>query len=227
MTEKTLQDQYFGGTTVLSAERIGLISDSHSADADGSDLPEELFQAFEDVDAIVHLGHLGVKEQLGRGALDRLAKIAPVLAVQDFARDSDGNLFLTPPDGDRVKGLSRVIEVNGVRIGVIHNLASEPGPEIPAPAGGFPEFDTSIVNDVLASKFEGPVDVVAFASTHRAVAITAGGVLFVNPGSPTYPRGPGRVAGQQVLGSVGVLTAKDGVVAFELRELSWFTPNSG
>lgn len=225
MTESTSQDHYFGGTTVLTAERIGLISDSHSADADGSDLPAELLRAFDDVDAIVHLGHLGVKDELSRGTLDQLAKFAPVLAVQDFATGSDGKPFLTPPDGDRVKGLSRVLDVNGVRIGIIHNLGNEPGTAIPAPAGGVPELDTATVKDILASKFDGPVDVVAFAGTHRAVAITAGGVLFVNPGSPTYPRGPGRVAGQQALGSVGILTAKDGVVAFELRELSWFQTN--
>jgi hypothetical protein len=47
-------------------------------------------------------------------------------------------------------------------------------------------------------------------------------VLFVNPGSPTYPKGPGRTPGERALGTVGVLDVADGVAAFETLELSLF-----
>jgi putative phosphoesterase len=203
----------------VSARRIGLIGDNHSAREDGSDLPDEVFEAFDDVDLIVHLGHTGVRERLARGVLDRLEKVAPVLAVRDFSTDKDGNVLLSPPEGERVAGVSRVIEAGGLRIGAIHNLGKEPGPEIPAPPGGLPELDASHGHEALSHKFGGPVDVVAFAGTHRAAAVSAAGVLFVNPGSPTYPKGPGRTPGQWALGTVGILDVHDGVAAYEVVDL--------
>jgi predicted phosphodiesterase len=204
----------------VSARRIGLLGDNHSSQDDGSDLPDEVFDALGDVDLIVHLGHTGVREQLSRGVLDRLEKVAPVLAVRDHSADKDGNIFITPPEGERVSGVTRVIDVDGFRIGAIHNLGREPGPEIAAPPGGIPEIDATGLGDVLTEKFGGPVDVVAFAGTHRAVTVKAGDVLFVNPGSPTYPKGPGRVAGKWALGTVGILDVHNGVAAYEVIELA-------
>jgi predicted phosphodiesterase len=211
------------GVTSVSARRIGLIGDDHNGRADGSDLPEEVLTAFEGVDLIVHLGHMGVRDLLARGVLDRLAAVAPVLAVQDYSTDQDGNAFVTPADGDRVAGLTRVIETKGVRIGAVHNLGRGPGREIATPPGGLPELQGVPVAAALAEKFGGPVDLVAYASSHRPAAITAQGVLFVNPGSPTYPKGPGRTPGQRALGTVGILDIADGVAAFEIVELSLLT----
>jgi putative phosphoesterase len=213
-------EEAIAGVTAVDAKRIGLISDDHNAEPDGSDLPDEVFQAFEGVDLILHLGHMGVREELGRGVLDRLEKVAPVLGVRDYSTDSDGNAFVTPADGTRVDGLTRVIEAGGLRIGAIHYLSRPPGPEIPAPAGGIPEVQGVDLSETLFEKFGGPVDVVACAGTHRAVAMSAQGVLIVNPGSPTYPKGPGRVAGQRSLGTVGILEVGDGTAVFELIELS-------
>jgi putative phosphoesterase len=212
-------EPHIAGAVTVAARRIGLIADNHSAQDDGSDLPDEVFRAFDDVDLIVHLGHTGVRERLARGVLDRLEKVAPVLAVRDFSSDKDGNIFLSPSEGDRVTGVTRVVETEGFRIGAIHNLAKEPGPAITAPPGGVPELDTEALNAVLPKKFGGPVDIVAFAGTHRAVVVTADGVLFVNPGSPTYPKGPGRDPGGDRLGTVGILEVHDGVAAYEVIEL--------
>jgi predicted phosphodiesterase len=208
------------GVTSVPARRIGLISDDHNARDDGGDLPDEVLAAFEGVDLIVHLGHMGV-----RGVLDRLQSVAPVLAVRDYSRDSDGNTFVTPAEGERVAGLTRVVDAKGLRVGAVHNPARPPGPEIATPPGGLPELGGVPVAEVLAEKFGGPVDVVAFASSHRAAAVIAQGVLFVNPGSPTYPKGPGRVAGKRALGTVGILDVADGVAAFEVVELSLFARN--
>ncbi len=208
------------GETVVSARRIGLISDDHNSQPDGADLPAEVLQAFDGVDLIIHVGHMGFREILARGVLDRLGKVAPVLAVRDYSTDSDGNAFVTPAEGDRVAGLTRVVNAGGVRIGVVHNLAKPPGPEIPTPPGGLPDLTGVDVAKALTEKFGGPVDVVAYAGSHRAAAVGAQGVLFVNPGSPTYPKGPGRQTGKKVLGTVGILDLTGGAAAFETIELS-------
>jgi putative phosphoesterase len=209
--------------TWVPARRIGLMGDDHNTRDDGSDLPAEVLAAFEGVDLIIHLGHMGARESLARGVLDRLESVAPVLAVRDYSTDSQGNTFVTPADGERVAGLTRVVDAKGLRIGVVHNLGRPPGRQIATPPGGLPELANVPVAEVLAEKFGGPVDVVAFASSHRPAALLAQGVLLVNPGSPTYPKGPGRTAGERALGTVGVLDLADGVAAFEVIELSLFT----
>lgn len=213
-------DEAIGGVTRVTARRIGLLADDHNSADDGSDLPDEVIKAFDGVELIVHLGHMGVRQLLARGVLDRLESVAPTLAVRDYSTDQDGNQFVTPSEGSRVAGVTRVIEAGGLRIGVVHNPAQPPGPAIPAPPGGIAEPGGLALADVLAEKFGGPVDVVAYGGTHRPVAIRAQGVLFVNPGSPTYPKGPGRIAGQRGLGTVGLLEVNDGVASFELIELS-------
>jgi len=210
------------GVSRVDARRIGFLSDDHNTQQDGSDLPAEVLAAFEGVDLIVHLGHMGVRDMFARGVLDRLATAAPVLAVRDQSTAKDGTKLITPAEGERVKGLTRIIEAGGLGIGAVHNLSIPPGPEIVAPPGGLPELSGVRVREVVREKFGGPVDVVAYASTHRAAAIVADGVLFVNPGSPTYPKGPGYTAGQRQLGTVGILEIADGIAAFEVVELRHF-----
>ena len=83
---------------------IGLISDTHIPDR-ARLLPQNIFEAFESVDLILHAGDLTSIE-----IIDELEKIAPVMAVQ-------GNM-------DRVNGVdlpkARVIEAEGLKIGVVH-----------------------------------------------------------------------------------------------------------
>jgi predicted phosphodiesterase len=217
--EALAPDEAIAGVTVVEARRIGLVGDDHNAQDDGSDLPEVVLEALAGVDLIVHLGHMGFRETLARGVLDRLETVAPVLAVRDWSTGSDSQPFVRPA-GDRVAGLTRVVEAGGLRIGVLHNPAREPGPEIVTPPGGLPDLQGLVLADVLPKKFGGPVDVVAYASTHRPAAIAAQGVMWVNPGSPTYPKGPGRSIGQGALGTVGLLDVADGVATFEVIELS-------
>lgn len=223
MTAKKTADDTaaIAGVTAVTARRVGLISDDHNAHEDGRDLPDTVLRALDDVDLILHLGHMGVKEVLGYGVLDRLSKVAPVLAVRAFITGSDGNMFLTPAQGDIVAGETRVVEAGGFRIGAIHNLGTGPGPAIVTPPGGLPELAGHDLDEVLPQKFGGPVDVVAYAGSHRAAAVYAQGKIFVNPGSPTYPKGPGRVPGETP-GTVGVLDLADGVINYEILELSLF-----
>ena len=223
MTEPTLAlEEAIASPVRVDARRIGFVSDDHNAKDDGSDFPAEALAALQGCELIVHLGHMGVREQLSRGVLDRLATVAPVLAVRDYSTRADKTRLITPADGDRVAGLARTIEAAGLRIGAIHNLSLPPGPEIPAPAAGLPELRRGRVREIVREKFDSDVDVVAYASTHRAVALVADGILFVNPGSPTYPKGPGYVAGQRQLGTVGILEISDRVPSFEVVDLRHF-----
>jgi len=216
-------DEAIAPVTRVKATRIGFLSDDHNTRDDGGDLPAEVLEAFRSAgcELIVHLGHMGVRDDtLGRGVLDRLAIVAPVLAVRDYSGKKAGGSYITPADGERVAGLTRVIEAGGFRIGAVHNLEKEPGPAIATPPAGLPKLDGIDVRAVLAEKFGGPVDIVAFASTHREVAILRDGVLFVNPGSPTFPKGrAARIAGQRALGTVGVLDVASGTAVFEVIHL--------
>ncbi|TME87713.1 MAG: hypothetical protein E6I44_08370 [Chloroflexi bacterium] len=233
-TTELAQAEAIAPVTRVRATRIGFLSDDHNTRDDGSDLPAEVLEAFRGAgcDLIVHLGHMGVRDDtLGRGVLDRLSAVAPVLAVRDYSGKKAGGTYVTPADGERVAGLARVIEAGGFRVGAIHNLEKEPGPAVSAPAAGLPVFEGIDTKAVLREKFGGPVDIVAFASTHREAAILKDGVLFVNPGSPTYPKGrAARVAGQRALGTVGVLDLSGGAAAFEvihLAEIAKGTPQTG
>jgi predicted phosphodiesterase len=219
-TPELAESEAIAGTTVVQAQRIGLVGDEHCAGEDGSDLPGEVLAALDGVDLIIQLGHMGTREILGRGVLDRYAKVAPVLAVRDYSTSNDGNPFVTPADGDRVAGLTRVIETGGFRIGALHNPGRPPGRTVTTAPGGLPELGQVPVPETLAEKFGGPVDIVAYASSHRPAAISAQGVLFVNPGSPTYPKGPGRTPGQAALGTVGILELSGSAASYEVIELS-------
>jgi predicted phosphodiesterase len=179
-----------------------------------------VLSAFEGVDLIIHLGHMGGFGILGRGVLDRLAKVAPVLAVRDYSNNKERQPYITPADGSRVTGLTRIVTANGIRIGMVHNLERPPGPAIATPPGGLPDVQGVKVSEALAEKFGGPVDVVAYAGSHRPAAVQAQGVLLVNPGSPSFPKGPGRAPGKQALGTVGILELGDESVTFETVELS-------
>ena len=83
---------------------IGLISDTHIPDR-ARILPQNVIDAFSDVDLILHAGDLTSPK-----VLEDLEDIAPVMAVQ-------GNM-------DRVNRIdlpkARVIEAEGLRIGLIH-----------------------------------------------------------------------------------------------------------
>lgn len=219
--DKTSEADAFGGVTAVDAHRVGLISDDHYEDQSGQGLPDVVLQALEGVDLILHLGHMVDGGVLGRGVLDRLESVAPVLGVRYFTENEQDEMVLSPPDGSRVTGLTRVVEAGGMRIGAVHNLGSGPGPQITvAPGGSIPPLNDTDLAAAVAAKFGGPVDVVAFGGTHRPVTLSAHGMLFVNPGSPTYPRGPGWKTREPAPGTVGILHLHDGVAAFELIELT-------
>lgn len=83
---------------------IGLISDTHIPDR-MKELPEKVFEAFKDVEMILHAGDVTSQE-----VIEKLEEIVPVTAIQ-------GNT-------DRIVGLdlpkTAVVEAEELKIGVIH-----------------------------------------------------------------------------------------------------------
>lgn len=124
---------------------IGVISDTHGH------LPPGVSKAFNNVDLIVHAGDIGKPV-----VIDKLSKIAPVLAVR-------GNM-------DYGKWASRlpeaeIIETGQLVVAVLHiagRLNEDPG------KAGY--------------------KAVISGHTHRPNVYEKKGVIFINPGSATYPK---------------------------------------
>ena len=182
---------------------IGLVSDTHVQD-DLVGLPPELTGAFQErgVGLILHMGDVTSPR-----VLDVLEAVAPVVAVRDFTEpvSTDPRLAVT----------TRVVEVEGKRIGVVHDI-SWPGPRIIADRTiQFPADPP--LPEVLRRKFGQMVDIVAFGHTHAEVIAVHGGVWFVNPGSPTRP---GLRHRQGDLGTVGIMEVREtGEVTAEIVKL--------
>ncbi len=136
---------------------IGLISDTHIPDR-RIKLPQPVFDAFEDVDLIIHAGDI-----TSQSVIDDLERLAPVHAVE-------GNM-------DRVVGelelpASQVIEAEGHKIGIVHGEV-------------YPRGDTQ---QLYYTALELGVDILVSGHSHIAQLEKIKDVILVNPGSPTNPR---------------------------------------
>jgi hypothetical protein len=144
-------------------------------------------QAFEGVDLILHAGHANVAS-----CLEWLGRIAPVRATESWLQ-GEGESWTR-------SGQVAVMEVAGHTIGMVHELiiGSLADDVLPGALGrAFP--DAGPLLEELESIFGVAVDIVVCGYTHEAMVETHGGVLFVNPGSPSLVR-------QQVrLGTVAIL----------------------
>ena len=178
--------------------RIGLISDTHVYQGDASDIPSE---AFAGVDLILHCGDI-----FALSVLDFLEAICPVIAVWGF-----GDPRTTDP---RVNGPTRVVTAGGIRVGMIHYI-NWPGPHLEKMDGTL-EFPPEPIADVPRRKFTSPVDVVVFGDSHQEYITTHEGVLFVNPGSPSYPRVKHRMGD---IGTVAILSISQGKASAEIVRL--------
>lgn len=181
--------------------RIAVISDTHELGS-GWGSPQELLDALKGVDLILHCGDL---EMLG--VLDHLETIAPVKAVRGHKDPHE--------EGDRLADRTRVVEIDGVRMGMVHDLLW-PGP--PVEYNDTLEFPKGDIGEILRRKFGQPVDVVLFGDVHEEFIGWYQGVLFLNPGSPTHPGARHRVGD---LGTLAYLDIRNGVVAAELKKLHY------
>jgi hypothetical protein len=144
--------------TAVSGRRFGLTADTHDDLVDWPAILAALAAGWGGVDAILHCGDI-----TSASALDGLATLAPVYATR-----SDGD---PPAAAPRLTDGPRVLVAGGARIGLIFSL-----PESAATAEG------------AADLFGGPVAACVFGGTHAAEIIERGGVLFVNPGSPSLAK---------------------------------------
>ena len=157
---------------------VGLLSDTHLLKR--GKLPEQIEAVFGGVDFILHAGDIYELE-----VLDELGHIAPVLAAEG---DDD---FFRYPD-ERVKE-DHFLALGGLKLWLRHRL---PFGLIQLLNSG---TDDEVVELVSRHCAELP-DVVVFGDTHNALIRRCGGILLVNPGSPTMPNYVNR------LGTVALLT---------------------
>lgn len=155
--------------------RIGILSDTHVPEVERG-IPQELRNAFQGVELILHAGDIYVPS-----VLNDLQAIAPVLAARG---DDDYGETLTDP---RVKE-KHILDVEGKTILLVHQrpFASQ-------------WFQSAWWQSRLNPEQDKKPDVVVFGHEHRTFVQQIDGALFVNPGSPTflhYMRG---------LGTVGIL----------------------
>ena len=183
--------------------KIGLISDTHSAGS-GRDLPAAVFRALAGCELLLHCGDLECI-----GVLDYLEELAPVLGVRGYEDPVEA--------GDRLANVSRIIEVEGVRIGMVHDIQWPPPSIATTPDGTGLVWPESELGPLLRKKFGGEVDVVVFGDTHEEMVERREGVLFVNPGSPTYP---GRRHATGSLGTVAILDINDDEIEARIVNLA-------
>ena len=155
--------------------RIGVLADTHLPDSGEATafLHELSDRHFRDAAMILHAGDI-----VAPGVLEVLAP-CPVYGVR-------GNMDPAAAGFPH----QRVVEVDGVRIGLIHGW----GP----PAG--------LVRRVRAEFVDTPLDCLVFGHSHVPLCQREGALLLFNPGSATDRRG-------QPSTSVGVLEIEHGIIA--------------
>ena len=185
----------------MGTTRIAVISDTHEL-GNGWGSPPELLEALKGANLILHCGDL---ETLG--VLDHLETVAPVLAVRGYGDPHE--------PGGRLADQTRVVEVDGLRIGMVHDLWW-PGPRVRFTNDHTLEFPPGPVQELMERKFKQPVDMVCFGDTHEEYIGWHQGMLFLNPGSPAHP-GRRHPAGE--LGTLAYLEISNGEASAEIRKL--------
>ena len=176
--------------------RVGLVSDTHIPEARRHLWPE-VFDAFAGVDLILHGGDI---HELA--VLDQLAEVAPVFSARGNGEDGSGSRTPAPED-PRLRH-AWLLDVGGVTVGLTHDL---PVPEVP------PHLTVARWCERRFGTTE--VDVIVYGDTHVEAIDTVGGVLCVNPGSPTYPHNL-----QTRLGTVGFLDIEGGRARASIWQLT-------
>lgn len=181
--------------------KIGLISDTHIPAA-GPEPPAEVARAFHGVDLILHAGHVNVPS-----CLEWLGRIAPVRSTESWLEGTGE----TPTRNGRVE----VMELEGHTIGMAHELILRSLGDDVLPGAIARSFrPPEALPGALQEIFGKPVDIVVFGYTHEAMIETHGGILFLNPGSPSLVK-------QQVrLGTVAILDLTPGQHEARIVDLS-------
>jgi putative phosphoesterase len=136
--------------------RIAVISDTHMPKGARS-LPEQCLERLRAADLILHGGDI-----VGAGFLEELRALGPPVEAVYGNMDEPGLKASLPKE--------RVVEAEGVRIGVVH---------IPGPRAGREAR--------LLGRFPG-CDAIVYGHTHVPQVDRHEGVWILNPGSPTERR---------------------------------------
>ncbi|SDR65694.1 metallophosphoesterase family protein [Agrococcus carbonis] len=159
--------------------RLLLLSDTH-VPARAKGLQEQVWRMVDEADVVVHAG-----DWIEEALLDELEARARRLV--GVAGNNDG-----PELWSRLGEVARV-EVEGVRIAVVHETGAAAGRERRCDARFGPDADE-------------PADVLVFGHSHIPWDSTSPqGVRLLNPGSPTDRR-------RQPVGTVMTATARDGAL---------------
>ena len=138
--------------------RVLVLSDTH-VPGRARDLPAAVWAAADAADVILHAGDL-----TDLWLLHALRRFAPTHAVA-------GNV--DPPETAAVLPQRALVELGGLRVGITHGHLGR-GRTTP---------------DRALSQFAGEaVDVIVFGHSHQPLIQRRGGVLLLNPGSPTDRR---------------------------------------
>ncbi len=177
---------------------IGLLSDTHIPEA-AKELPPELMEAFRGVDLILHAGDIYMPS-----VLDDLERIAPVLT----ARGDDDYIFT-----DKRVEEKHVLKLGGKTLWLIHDRKYGLSPStVSSSASEFlPRWPKKVSSS--GQEVEDKPDIVVFGHEHRTIVETLDGVLFINPGSPTF------LNYQRGLGTVGILDINSGGVDVRIVQL--------
>ena len=168
--------------------RVGLISDSHITKR--GELWPQVFDAFAGVDAILHGGDVW-----SPAVLDELEAVAPVHVAR-----GNGDFGV---DDERLQERC-VLRFEGMTVAMLHDF--------PSPSRRPADF----VLEQAAKRFpEAEPDVLVCGHTHIEEVHRLGGLLYVNPGSPTLPHNK-----SVRLGTIGFLTLADGVAEAQLCQLT-------
>lgn len=157
-------------------KRIGILSDTHIRDSSARGIPSQVFEAFQDVDLILHGGDV-----VGTGVLETLETLARVVVVR--GNNDFGALRDLP--------VSLRVEVEEVVIGLVHGDEPAFGQRV-RPLEEAPGNKQAAANAISHFEFDGDIDCIVFGHSHRPLLqfheIEGRNVLLLNPGSPTDKR---------------------------------------
>jgi putative phosphoesterase len=157
-------------------KRIGILSDTHIREGSTRAIPGRVFEAFQNVDLILHGGDLAALS-----VLETLRALAPVVAVR--GNNDFGELRDLP--------VSLRLEVEDVVIGLVHGDEAAFGRRV-KPLANAPGNRQTAANAISHFEFDGDVDCIVFGHSHRPLLmeheVEGRKVLLLNPGSPTDKR---------------------------------------
>lgn len=169
--------------------KLGLIADTHMPGTI-KDLWPQVFEAFHDVDGILHAGDLHTLE-----IVDRLCEIGPT-----WVAAGNGDVGLV----DQRLRNTWTLEFDNLRIGMIHQFPS------PVRKSG------AHLSDYVARHFGDLMHhVVVYGHTHLESIHHIDDLICINPGSPTLPRNQ-----SLRLGTIGTLELTDGVLTATILKLT-------